>query len=307
MKVYRSSRKLTSRNAWEKYSAFDLLNTIILIIIALVMLFPFYNSVILSFNDGKDAVRGGIYFWPRKPTFENFAKVLRNDVIGQAAMVSIARTIIGTTLGLVVTSMFAYAASKPYLMYRRFYLILLVIAMYFHGGLIATFLLIRNAGLLNSFWVYVLPGAFNVFYAQVFISFFKGHPEELSESAKIDGANNFVIFTRIILPISIPVFAAIGLFVAINHWNSWYDNMLYVQNKELMTLSFMFVKMILAQQYLESAASQSSNPELSILAGVNTTSLQLAAMVVSTTPIMIVYPFLQKYFVKGVMIGSIKG
>jgi len=293
---------------WEKFTIFDVINILLLLMVLIVTLFPFYNSVILAFNNGTDTARGGVYFWPRSPTLENFDKMFSNPWIWPSFLTSIARTVLGTVFSLFVTSLFAYAACKPYLMFRRFYLAVLVIAMYFNGGLIVNFLLIRNVGLINSFLVYILPGTFNVFYAQVFISFFKGHPEALSESAKIDGANEFTIFSRIIFPISVPVFAAIGLFIAINHWNAWYDNMLYVQNENLQTLSYLFVKMILAQQYFESAAAaQAVGPEISLLAGVNTTSLQMAAMVICTAPIMVIYPFVQKYFVNGIMIGSLKG
>lgn len=295
------------RKPWEKFGFTDVVIYVLLATITFVTLFPFWNSIILSFNDGKDAQVGGIYFWPRKFTLANYEQVFENTEIWMAFFISTMRTIIGTTSSLFVTSLFAYAASKPYLKFRKFYMILLLISMYFSGGMIPTFLVIKDLNLLNSFWVYVIPWMFNAFYAQIFISFFRGIPGSLIESAKMDGATEWTIYFKMILPLSKPVLAAIALFTAVNHWNAWNDNLLYVKKDHLNTLSFLFVKMIKAQEYLENAAASTGIAELGRLSQVSSTSLQLATMMVAIIPIICIYPFVQKHFTSGIMIGSIKG
>lgn len=295
------------RKVWQKFGAPDVAIYAVLALLTFIMLFPFWNAVVLSFNDGKDAMLGGIYFWPRKFTLANYAQVFKNTAIWRAFGVSLARTALATTLSLLVTSMFAYAASKPYLKLRKFYMVLLLIAMFFNGGIIPVFLAIRSFGLINNFLVYILPGVFNAFYAQIFISFFRGLPESLFESARIDGAREFTIYTRLVLPLSKPVLAAVGLFTAVFNWNAWYDNMLYVKKEGLTTLSFLFVKMIKAQETMENLATSTGVADLANITGISSTTLQLATMVVAVLPIMCIYPFMQKYFATGMMIGSVKG
>ena len=298
---------MNNRKSWQKFGLPDVMIYLILALLTFVMLFPFWNAVVLSFNDGKDAMMGGIYFWPRKFTLANYTQVFKNLSIWRTFGVSVARTALSTALSLLVTSMFAYAASKSYLKLRKFYMILLLIAMFFNGGIIPVFLAIRSYGLINNFLVYILPGVFNAFYAQIFISFFKGLPESLFESARIDGAREFTIYTRIVLPLSKPVLAAVGLFTAVFNWNAWYDNMLYVKNESLNTLSYLFVKMIKAQETMENMAASSGVADLANVSGVSSTTLQLATMVVAVLPIMCIYPFMQKYFATGMMNGSVKG
>lgn len=294
---------------WMKFEPFDVLIYAVLAFVLVFTFYPFYNSVILSFNDGHDAAAGGVYFWPRVFTLANYEDVFANAALGRAFLVTVVRTLLGTGLCLLVTSLFAFAVSKPYLRLRKLYITLSLVAMYVNGGLIPSFLNTRNLGLYNSPLVYILPGAFNVFYAQVFIAYFRGMPETLDESAKMDGANEWTIFFRIIAPLSLASFAAVGLFVAVNHWNSWYDNMLYMKKEKYNTLSYLFVQMINSQKALETMMQTGAggSMEMARAAGKTSTSVQLATMVVTVAPIMCLYPFLQKYFVKGVMVGSIKG
>lgn len=292
---------------WQKFGIADVIIYVILAFIVFIMIFPFWNAVVLSFNDGKDAMMGGIYFWPRKFTMDNYKQAFQNNAIWKAFGISFARTLLATVLSLLVTSMFAYSASKSYLKFRKFYMMLLLIAMFFNGGIIPVFLTIKSLGLVNNFLVYILPGVFNAFYAQIFISFFKGLPESLFESARIDGGREWTIYCRLVLPLSKSVLAAVGLFTAVFNWNSWYDNMLYMKNEELNTLSFLFVKMIKSQETMENLAADSGVSELANLSGVSSTSLQLATMMIAVLPIMCVYPFVQKYFATGMMIGSVKG
>lgn len=280
----------------------DTINYAFLILFTVVSVYPFYNSVISSFNEGKDTLKGSLYFLPRAFTLENYKSVLANPEFLYAAGITVSRTVIGTLVSIFFTAAFGYIISKPNLCFRKFYVIAGVITMYFNGGMIPNYLLIRSVGLTDNFLVYILPLAFSMINALIFMSFFKALPASLEESAKLDGANDIVIFIKIIIPVSGPVFASLGLFNAIVQWNSWFDTMLYVTTPKLETLSHMFQKMLLAQQFVEQSAQIMSN-------SVTTTSmsLNLAAMVVTVAPLMIIYPFLQKYFAKGIMLGSVKG
>lgn len=295
------------KKPWERTTAFDWILYGILTLLAISMLFPLWNAVVLSFNDGTDARMGGIYFWPRVFTLANYEKVIQDMAVWKAFGVSVLRTVTGTFGSLVVTSLFAYAVSKKDLMFRKFYMVLLLLSMFFGAGMMPTFLAFKSLGMYNSFWVYILPWLFNAFYAQIFISFFRGIPSALIESAKMDGAREWTIFARLVVPLSKPSFAAVGLFTAVNHWNAWQDNMLYMKKEGWDTLSFLFVKMIKSQEYLENLAATTGVSEMGRASAVSSTTLQLATMMVSIVPIMCVYPFLQRYFTSGIMIGSVKG
>lgn len=285
---------------------YDIAIVITLIILGVFTLYPFYNSLIMSFNEGKDLLQGSIYLLPRKFTFENYLMILKSKMILTAAMNSVLRTIIGTFVALVFTSIFSYAVSKKDLVFRKFYLVMGLITMYFNGGFIPNLLLMRDLGLTNNFLVYILPMAFNMFNAVLFLSFFKTIPASIEESAKIDGANDFTIFFRIIIPVSKPIYAAVALFTGVAQWNSWFDNYMYTsRNDSLITLSFFFQKIISQQQVVEFLPPEVGG--LINLSGITTTSVVLAAMVVSCLPIICIYPLLQKYFIKGIMIGSVKG
>lgn len=278
-----------------------------LAIFTFLVLYPFYYCIVLSFNDGKDAETGGIYFWPRVFSLKNYISVFSNQGILTAMRNSVLRTAIGVLLALFCISIFAYAISKKDLLFRKFYLTVGLITMYFGGGLIPYYLLIKDLGLFNNFLVYILPNAFGIFYAVIFLSFFSTIPPSLEESAKIDGANDFYIFIKIITPVSAPVFATIALFVAVGHWNSWFDTMMFTTDNKLETLSHILTKMIEAQRFIDEDAA-SKKTVIAILArGMTATSLMLATMVITSFPIIVLYPFLQKYFIKGIMIGSIKG
>jgi putative aldouronate transport system permease protein len=288
-------------------AVFDAVVYAILILLMLFFIYPFYNCLILAFNDGQDAKIPGIYFWPRVFTLDNFTKALQLPGMGRAAVLSILRTFSGTLGTLVVTGMFGYVLSKKRLLFSRFYVTAMMIPMFFGGGLIPTFLLIRGIGLYDNFLVYILPSLFNTFYCIIFMASFREVPASLEESAMLDGATQFSIFFRIIVPVSKPVFAALGIFTAVGHWNSWMDTMIYTRKEGLNTLAYMFSKVIFQQQYLQNLAENANNDVAVQMAGATSTSIMVAAMVLSTLPITIIYPFFQKYFAKGVLIGSIKG
>ena len=280
----------------------------LLLIFLIFTFYPFYYCVMLSFNDGKDAQLGGVYFWPRVFTLANYARTLSDPQLLVAARNSTLRTILTTVIAVIFTALFAYGVSRPGVLFRKFYLAVGMITMYFSGGLIPYFLLIKQLGLLDHFLVYIIPGMFSMYNAVIFMSFFKTIPMAMEESAKIDGANEFVVFFRIILPVSTPVLATIALFVGVGQWNSWFDTMLYTKSRNLETLQHVIMRMINTQAYLErTIEAGAKSDKIQLIRGTTTNALQLSVMTITSFPIIVAYPFLQKYFMKGIMIGSIKG
>ena len=220
---------------------FGIVNFAIVTILIIIMVYPFYYCVVLAFNDGVDATYPGIYFWPRVFSLENFKSALSDENVLPAAVVSILRTVLGTGLTVLVTSAFAYSMSKANLRFRNFYLVYLMIPMYFGGGMVPTYILLKDLNLLNNFWVYVIPGMFSVYYTLIFMASFRELSPALEESAMLDGAGYFRIYFQIVLPLSKPVIAAICVFLAVGHWNSWMDNLLYMPNTHNYdTLAYLF-------------------------------------------------------------------
>ncbi|OKP95230.1 carbohydrate ABC transporter permease [Paenibacillus sp. P46E] len=275
----------------------------VLFIIMLVMLYPFYYVLIASFNKGSDSLLGGVYLWPRSFTLENYRMFLDDPKWLRAFMVTVVRTVSGTALGLLLTSLVAYGLSHRDLMFSKFYFAIIIFAMYFSGGLIPYYVVLRSIGLLNSFGVYIIPSMLSTFFLLIAISFFREIPGELKESAHIDGAGEFVIFFRIILPVSMPLLATMALFMGVGQWNSWLDSAYFVQSENLRTLAFRMMEVISKSNAPMDAIAAANSAS----AGVTSFSLQVTAMVVSIVPIICVYPFLQKYFVHGIMLGSVKG
>lgn len=275
-----------------------------MIFICFSVLYPIWYVIVYSLNDGIDAMQGGIYWWPRKFTLENYKAVFTNSGIVNAFYITVLKTIIGTVLHVLFTGMVAYAFSRTELIGRKFYIIMGTITLFFGGGLIPYFLLIRNLGLFDNFLVYIIPAMFNFYEAIIFISFFRSVPNALEEAAKIDGASYFTIFFKIILPVSLPVVATIALFHGVYQWNDYFTGVIFINNPNLQPIQTYLYRII---------AESGANQMLSLMPGsiatrtVTSQSLKMATMVVTTLPIVFVYPFLQKYFVKGVMIGSIKG
>lgn len=287
---------------------FDVLNHMFLGLFALVVTYPFYFCVMLAFNEGKDTELGGVYFLPRKFTLGNFSAILQHPQFWVAARNSVLRTVIGVVVSVFFTAMFGYVMSKRELVFRRFFLAMAVITMYFNGGLIPYFLLIKNLGLYDSFLVYIIPGMLGIFNSILFLSFFKTIPVSLEESALIDGANEFQIFLRVVLPVSAPVLATIALFNGVASWNSWFDANLLTKSDSLATLPLIMVKVLQTQQYMQDPPNEAARQALQQLRQHSTPmSVQLAIVCLTSFPIVVMYPLLQKYFVKGIMIGSIKG
>ena len=278
---------------------------ILLALIGIVTLYPFYYTVICSFNDGIDLMKGGVYLWPRKFTLANYRLFLGDSEWQHAFLVSVSRTVVGAVLRTGFTSLFSYALSRNNLMFRKGYRFLVVFTMYFSGGLIPFYVLLKSLGLLNTFWVYVIPGMVDAFFVMTGINFFNGIPESMIEAAKIDGASEGKVFTSIVLPVSKPFLATLALFAAVGQWNSWLDSAYYaVKNPQLQTLAYKMMTTI--NQTVASSANTAAAGQISQANAATSFTVQATAMVVSMLPIMCVYPFLQKYFVQGMMIGAVK-
>jgi len=288
-----------------KKSSEEKISNIALIIFFLVagfiFVFPFYNLLVRSFNDAYDSIRGGIYFWPRKWSLANYITVLSNPVLGKSYIVTISRTIIGTVTSVLATGMISYGLSKKQLVFRKFYLILIVITIFFSGGLVPDFILMRNLHLTNNFLVYIVPLFISIWNILVMKSFFVSIPSSLEESAQIDGYNHIQIFFKIVIPVSMPLFACISLFNGVAQWNAWFDAYIYVSNRDLFPLQTILVRII-----KQNAAMQDLSADLNLQAMMTPEAIKVATMMIAIGPIILIYPFLQKYYIKGIMLGSIK-
>lgn len=277
-----------------------------LLAIFLVTFFPFWHIFILSINDANDSLRGGVFFWPRVPTFDSYLTVLRDEEILSSLVVTAARTLIGVPLTVFCVSMLAYVLSRPGLKHKRGINFFFVFTMYFSGGLIPTYMVIKAVGLIDSFWVFIFPGLFNVYWMILVRTYFEGLPRELFEAAACEGAGEFGQFVRIAIPISIPVLAAIVLFSAIYHWNSWYDSYIYTYKNELKTLQAVMVKILNQYQTGDMLSQAQQMASEAKKMPVNSESIRMTVTMVATLPIIMVYPFLQKYFIQGMLLGAVK-
>lgn len=289
---------------------FNVFNIIILSLLSASFLYPFWNTFVLSFNDSLDSLRGGVYFWPRIFTLDNYQAVLSDSTIYRAYVITILKTVFGTLTSVTFTGMFAYGLSKKKLMFRNFYLTICTITLFFSGGLIPTYLLYRSLGLLDNFMVYIIPGLWSVGNMLVMKSFFVGLPNALEEAAEIDGCNHLQIFFQIIVPLSMPVISTVALMNAIAHWNGWFDAYIYINNETLYPLQTVLMKIINQSNMITAMKSGEmfqSQTDVSVSSGMVTSEgIKMATMMVTVGPIILVYPFFQKYFVKGMTLGSIK-
>ena len=288
--------------------AFPIVNTIILILLMFITLYPVLNTVAYSFNSGLDAVKGGIGLWPRKFSTEAYTELLQDPAVYKAFWISLSKTVITTLTNLFFTSMLAYALSRREYVLRKFITTVLVLTMYINAGLIPNYLLIsRTLGLRNTYWVYIIPTMFSCFNMIVIRTYILGLPDALVESARIDGAGDLRTFFQIILPLCLPVMATVALFVAVGAWNSWFDTYLYCgSEKDLYTLQYI-LKMKLATTQNSANAAQTSVEALKNTTLTTPVTIRCSITVISTVPILIVYPFLQKYFVTGMALGAVKG
>ena len=292
---------------------FNIVNVLLVSLITLMLAYPFYYMLLYSFNVGT-AARTGLYLWPNAFTTENYATLLKSPLILNAYMVTILRTVIGVVTSVLCTGVWAYAMADRTLKNRTFYTVFATIPMFFGGGLVPYYLLIRSLGLIDSFWVYIIPSIYVSWHMILMRTYFQKLDVALEESAKMDGAGDFRIYFSIIFPISMPMIATISLFTAVSQWNAWFDAFIFVNRVSLHPIQ-LFLKSQIQQsvgmrELMETLARDSLGAdELRRLQEITVTndSLRSAAAVITIGPIVLVYPFLQKYFVKGLTIGSIKG
>ncbi|UJF34790.1 carbohydrate ABC transporter permease [Paenibacillus hexagrammi] len=274
--------------------------------VTVLTLYPFLNVLAISFNDSVDTVRGGITIWPRQFTLKNYDLIFTFKGMITGFKISVLRTVIGTLAGLISGSMLAFTLSRHDFSARAFISAFLAMTMYVSGGLIPGFILMKDLHLIGTFAVYILPGLVSAFNVFVIRSFIDGLPYALQESAKLDGANDFTIFWRIILPLCKPALATVALFLAVGQWNSWFDTYLFNgSNESLTTLQYELMK-ILQSTTTSATNSQDSANMAQRMAQVSPESVKMAITIIVTVPILIVYPFLQKYFVKGMTLGAVK-
>lgn len=278
---------------------FDIVNNLLLVLIAVIIVVPLWNIVISSFSSGKALAEGGFIFYPKEYSLENYRTVLRDSSIWKSYLISIAKTVIGVITHLFFCSMVAFAMSKQYLRGRKLYTAMGVITMFFSGGMIPTYLLMKNLGLLNNFMVYILPQLFSYYDMVILMNFFRQVPPSLEESAQIDGAGVWTVFLRIILPLSKPALATIALFNGVYQWNDFMTAKLYITNKDLYPVQMKLYEIIVQQQTQTMSVG-------SFVMETTTKGVQLATIVITTVPIVIVYPMLQKHFVSGMMLGAVK-
>ncbi len=282
---------------------FNVFNYIFLALLAFTTLYPFLYTLSMSLSTTKAATEMGFHLYPKELSFMAYQMVFKNKDIWVSYQNTIFRTVVGTLLGLLVTTLYAYAISRKEMPNRKLFTAILLFTMLFNGGKIPTYLVIKELGLLNNMWVYILPmliSAYNVIVAR---SFFQSLPSALYESASIDGAGEFRIFFSIILPLSKPIIMTLALWMAVLHWNSWYDAMMYMTNNSKITVQCLLQRIV-----------QENNSELISQGVVNPDAMQYtsetvkaATIIVSILPILAFYPFVQKYFIKGVMLGAVKG
>ena len=299
--AHKNSRKM---DGWGW--AFVICNTIFLVLFTIVTLYPVWNTVAYSFNDGLDAVRGGIYLWPRKFSIESYNKVLNIQGFMVGAKITVLRTVLGTLTSLIANALLAFIMSRKRFLFRSSLSLFWIITMYVNGGMIPVMLLFRYLHLTSSFWVYIVPGMVSAFNVMVLRTYMEDLPDELEESAQLDGAGYITIFIKIISPLCKPVYATIALFVAVWQWNSWFDAMLYNRMKtEYTTLQYELMKLL--NSVMQTSGSANGNNNTSTAKQVTPVSVRSAATVVTMVPIICIYPFLQRYFVTGLTIGGVKG
>jgi putative aldouronate transport system permease protein len=293
------------------FSLFNVLNYVLLALFGFTMIYPFIYILVYSFNEGKDSMLGALYFLPRKFTLQNYAEVFDNARIWQAYKITLLRTVLGTFLHVGLCTLMAYALSKKSLPGRTFFTFYIFLPTIFSAGFIPYFITLQKLHLINSFWVFVIPLLFNFIHIVIIRTFLQGIPEELEESARIDGYGDFQIFLKIVLPLSGPVLATIALFIGVTHWNDWFSGAYYVSNKDIIPVQTLLQQLLTEAEALSSsmqrAAQQGGQTVNTNVTGATPESMRMALLVITVFPILCIYPFLQRYFVKGVMIGSVKG
>ena len=281
---------------------FDVCNVVFLGLICFTFIYPFWYLFAISIADADKEALSRVWFLPQYFSLDSYRNVLSSKFVYLGFMWSVIRTVLGTAIALLLSYHLAYALSKRYLPNRNFWTMLLVFTMFFSGGMVPNFLLVKDLGLMDSVWSLILPGCISAYNITIMRNFLMFIPDSLEESAHIDGANDLVILYKIFLPLSMPILATVGLWDAVGHWNAWFDAMIYITSPEKQVLQVTLRRIVL----------EGSNSLVSLYGEeVNVTmtpeTIKAAVTMITTLPILIVYPFIQKYFVKGVMVGSLKG
>lgn len=280
---------------------FNVINYALMAVILFITVYPLWYVIVGSLNDGMDFLKGGVYFWPRVWTFANYGEVFKTDKLINAFGITAARTVLGVVTHTLFTGLFAFGFCRKGLIFKKFYWFVCIIPMFISGGTIPYYMLLIDLKLTDTFWVYIIPWLFSFWDVLILNSFFAGIPESLREAARIDGISEFGLFFRIIFPLSMPVFAALALFNGVGQWNSFFDSLLYNSGTDkYVTLQHLVVIM------LKEAESNKLNSGPGTVVTTTSEGIQYASIVVSTLPILFIYPFLQKYFVYGVMTGAVK-
>ena len=280
--------------------AFDIFNFVWMGIFCVLCIYPLYYVLVGSFNQGADYAKGGVYLIPRLFTFENYSVVLKESRLWHSYLITIARTALGTSTALIYTSIVAYAMSRSNLKFKKVFYWINIITMFFSGGLVPYFLIIKSIGLYDSFLVYIIPGLYSVYNMIVMSTFFKGISNELHEAALVDGAGEFRIWWQVYMPLSKPILATVALWLAIGHWNAYFDTIIYTNSKNLETLQSFLLRAI------NSATMTEGMPE-EMMQRVSARTISLAAIIISIIPVLFFFPFVRKNFQSGIMIGSLKG
>ncbi|MDR1868256.1 MAG: carbohydrate ABC transporter permease [Treponema sp.] len=303
---------MTRTNTWTaskiEETVFNFLLIVIMTSIIICTLYPFWNTIAVSFNQATDTIRGGITFWPRIFSLQNYRIVFATGTIYNAFFISVCRTVINTIVNVFFTSMLAFALSRKEYVLRKPLTLILILSMYVNAGLIPNYFLMRSLHLTNSFLVYIVPGIVNAFNFVVIRTYMRTLPDSIIESARIDGCGDFWIFIRIILPLCLPVLATIALFVAVESWNAWFDTLIYNSGEaRLHSLQYKLMEYIQSSQSQAKSASDVGAMSMQSSAGMVTpVSIRAAVTVIAALPILVVYPFMQRYFVVGLNVGSVK-
>ena len=286
--------------------AYQICITAIVVLLALVTVFPLYYTVLNSITPQADLAKRVVVLYPLNITFSAYETVLRDTRLLNSFFISVWRTVIGTALTLAFTSVGAYVVSRKNLPFRKFFIFMIMVTILFGGGLVPSFVVVMNLGLLNSFWSMIIPGLVDSWGLLVIKQYFENIPESMEEAAFTDGATEMQYFLRIALPTSGPVLAAIGLFNAVGHWNSWFDALIYISDGTKIPMQLLLRNMLQGLTNLTNMSLQSGGSSMFMMY-VSPESLKMAMVVIATVPILCVYPFLQKHFTKGVFLGAVKG
>ncbi|NLZ56197.1 MAG: carbohydrate ABC transporter permease [Clostridiaceae bacterium] len=285
---------------------FDILNPLVLTLFCISIIYPFWDMVVTSLSAPADVSYTSFNFWPKKVVTQGYSYCLNDEKFYLAFRNSIARTVAGTALSVFVTSIGAYVLTRRDMPLRKLITFIWVVPMFFGGGLVPTYLLYQDLGLLDNFLVYILPGAFSMYSAIIVRNFFFSIDIALEESAVIDGASAPRVLFSIYLPLSKPALATISLWSMVGHWNAWFDNMVYIRKEPLITLQYLLRRIIKETEAVtDQAMAWAGSIDMRLM--VNATTIIAATTIITVIPILLVYPFLQRYFVKGIMVGSVKG